>query len=703
MRVSSGFVLCLCMVLACAGCGSGGAADAGADPGVQPDAAVTSDDSVPTDPGQTPDIADEVTPDLGEAPDAEPDGSSPVCLLAPQASPPDPDAPVALFRLTAPGPSTPFPFDLYTRAGDTPSGRALDVGPDVVTPVSAAVEFMGALLDAGAVLGRIDGFSIFGAIVFPFTAELDPGVAVASPPDAAPGPAFLVPLDKATGTCGAPVPAFVDVEAVDAEGGVKGLVVLRPFLPLQAGQTYVAFVTRQLRGANDVPIEAHPHFRAAIGWTAVPDDLPADRATAASAALASLDGCLASLPVPLCAGDLAAATVFTTRDGTVSLRSARDRMLADEQLGVTLERDGDGDVILYAPADLPSAVPDQDLSASSVAIRGAFDVPDFRTDGDVQMAVDGMPPATRMMQVPFVLLLPADDPAIPRPFRVVVMAHGHGGNKERVAHLARRFGEQGLALAAIDAHGHGELSGDGGFLNPDLRIARGSFIQSDVNLIRFLGVVQTLGDLDVLPVGAPDGVPDLDLSGGIGFIGESLGSLTGAPACALEPGVRAVVLNVGGGGLTNCAPDTVEPLLGSLDRWVYWGLKSLLQAVVDTFDPIAFADRLAADDGQGARAILMQSVVGDTAFDGPPTNDMARVLGLTSVCPCPRQVPFLPTDAVDFDGSGLFYYDNAAHGFLLADTSNPPASDAVRRQAAHFLRTALDGGTPRIRDFRDVP
>lgn len=691
MRVISGFALCFSMVLAGSGCASDG--------GGTPDAAVAPDDAVTSDPSETTDALD----DTGAALDGGDDVAGPACLLAPQAAEPDPDAPMALFRLTATAPSTPFPFDLYTRPAELPGGRALDVGPDVVTPVSAAVEFMGGLVDAGAVLGRIDGFSTSGAVVFPFTAELDPGHAVTSPPDAAPGPAFLVPLDPKTGACGDPVPVFVDVEAVEAEGGVRGLVVLRPFLPLRPGATYVAAVTRELRGANGLSVVAHPHFRTVTGWMPAPDDLPADRVTAAAAALVSLDGCLASLPVPQCAGDLAAATVFTTRDGTVSLRSARDRMNADDELGVALERDGDGNVILYAPTDLPDAVPDQDLSASSVAIRGEFDVPDFRTDGDVQMAADGMPEPIRTMKVPFVLLLPADDPVAPRPFRVVVMAHGHGGNKERVAHLARRFGEQGLALAAIDALGHGELSGDGGFLDPDLRIARGSFIQSDVNLVRFLAVVQTLGDLDVLPVGAPDGVPDLDLSGGIGFIGESLGSLTGAPACSLDPGVRAVVLNVGGGGLTNCAPDTVEPLLGGLDRLVYWGLKSLLQAVVDTFDPLAFAEGLAADVGPGPRAILMQSVVGDTAFDGPPTSDLARTLGLTSVCPCPREVPFLPVGDVEFEGSGLFYYDDAAHGFLLANTSNPPASDAVRRQAAHFLRTALDGGVPQIRDFRDVP
>lgn len=690
------------LLAALAGCGAGGGGNADVStPSDVPDAVATPD--LPDLPKALDAPAD---PDAAGDPGADLPGLA--CLLPPQAAAPDPEAPVALFSLAAAAPSTPFPLDLYTVPAALPGGRALAVGSDAATPVSAAVAFLsgfvGDVATADRMLGQVDGFATFGPIVFPFTAPPDPAAAVTDPPAATSGAVFLVAIDPVSGACGPRIPAFVDVEAVDAEGGVGGLVVVRPYLPLAPGIRHVAGVTRALAGADDRAAVAHPHFRAVTGVANVPDDLPRDRALAAAGTLDVLDACLASMDPPLCAGDLAVATVFTTRDGTAALRAARDGMAGQSALEPALDRDESDAVVAYAPGDLAGAFRTDDLSASSVAVQGRIRVPDYRdADGDVPLAAEGMPaPAAEPLEVPFVLLLPAARQDIPTPTRLVVMAHGHSGDKERIAHLARRFNEQGLALAAIDAMGHGALSGEGGFLTADLRVARGSFVQSDVNLIAFLEAVQGLHGLDVLPAGAPDGLPDLDLSPGIGFIGESLGALTGAPACALVPGVRAVVLNVGGGGLTNCAPDTVEGLLGGVDRQVYWQLKALLQALVDTFDPIAFAGLLAADDGPGARALLMQAVVGDSAFDGPPTADLARALGLTSVCPCPRDVPFLPAARAPFAGAGLFTYDDtAAHGFLLANTGNPAASDAVRRQAARFLRTALDGGPPRVEDFLD--
>ena len=81
-----------------------------------------------------------------------------------------------------------------------------------------------------------------------------------------------------------------------------------------------------------------------------------------------------------------------------------------------------------------------------------------------------------------------------------------------------------------------------------------------------------------------------------------------------------------------------------------------------------------------------------TAFDGAPAAVTARALGLDYVCPCPQEVPYLDKVSAPVIGNGLYYYDNAAHGFLLDEMSNPAATDAGRQQAAHFLRTALSTG-----------
>jgi hypothetical protein len=627
----------------------------------------------------------------------EPEATGPACRYAVAVG-----GPVALFSLDGTRPILPFPSDRFTRPeAGSPTGLRVDpVSPGTVL-VDGALDFIAPVADVRGFLGEIDGFSAFGPILFGFSAPVDPKAAVSDPVKTGPdGPVFLLELDPKSGACtgGGRIPVFVSVEEV-YEPDVKGLVVARPFLPLKPATPYLAVITRGLADRDGHPFEASPHFRAAAGLASPPADVPADRFSRVSETLSALASCLAALEPPLCPADVAVATRFTTRDGPATVRGIREFLLSPEAppLNVALERDDKGAVVVYEPANLPSVPEGQDYSASSVAVRGSFDVPDFRSeDRDVHYAGTGVPEVHGFLKVPFVLLLPAD-PAH-APFRVAVMAHGHSGNKERVAHLAWRFGEAGLALAGIDHLGHGELAGTGTFLTTDVHMARGNFLQSDANLVAFLLAIRSLKDVDVFPPGKPDGIPDLDLDAGLGFVGESLGSLVGSPASALDPEVRAVVLNVGGGGLLDCAPDTVDPLLGGSDPLVYWGLKSTLQAVVDSFDPIAFA-RGIAQPAPAPRAILMQAVIGDSAFDGPPTANLARALGLEYVCPCPKEVPFLDTVPAPVSVSGLVYYANAAHGFLLANSSNPAASDSVRRQAALFLSTALGTGKGEIRDF----
>src|SRR6185503_10353150 len=73
-----------------------------------------------------------------------------------------------------------------------------------------------------------------------------------------------------------------------------------------------------------------------------------------------------------------------------------------------------------------------------------------------------------------------------------------------------------------------------------------------LELIRF---INSLGTLDLLPVGAPDGVPDLDVSKVL-YIGHSFGSVQGPSAMALAPEIKHAVWNVGGDGLTMLIRDS---------------------------------------------------------------------------------------------------------------------------------------------------
>jgi len=66
--------------------------------------------------------------------------------------------------------------------------------------------------------------------------------------------------------------------------------------------------------------------------------------------------------------------------------------------------------------------------------------------------------------------------------------------------------------------------------------------------LAFVRLIEGLGDLDLLPLGAPDGVPDLDPSQ-IFYMGISEGANNGQAFAAYAPEVRAAALTVGGARL----------------------------------------------------------------------------------------------------------------------------------------------------------
>src|SRR5262249_49787300 len=129
----------------------------------------------------------------------------------------------------------------------------------------------------------------------------------------------------------------------------------------------------------------------------------------------------------------------------------------------------------------------------------------------------------------------------------------------------------------------------------DIARARDNFRQmtsDQLELVRFIG---TLGSLDLLPVGAPDGVPDLDVSR-ILYIGHSFGSVQGPAIFALAPEITQATWNVGGDGLMTLLRDSgtfgllVNALKpphtadGAMGRFF-----ATTQAIVDPGDPLNFA------------------------------------------------------------------------------------------------------------------
>lgn len=617
------------------------------------------------------------------------------------------EATVALFGLEQPA-MLPMPFDLFTVAAPaSPTGRVVKLGPENSVLLDAGLGFMmsaEAMLD---LVNGLDGFGRYAPIVIAFSGPLDKARFDLEPEEYrySDSPIFLVALE-ADGSCGQPEPILVTTEDTEGPDGPLTLVIATPFLPLKPATRYALVVTRELLDEAGLPVFPDGHFRHVTGCSGAPPDGQDDSAARAAELLLPLETCLQGLVQPMCLCDLAVATVFTTRDSAHALRTIREFLESPDAppLNLSLDLDLDGETDVFEPSALPylpDDVTDEDLETNSIALRGAFDAPDFRGDNlDVRIEYGQPPEVHGTIRIPFVLMLPAAPEM--QPFKVVVMGHGHSGFKERIGYLAREFGDAGLALSSIDAIGHGELEGTGEFMViTDVPQVRGSFLQTEANLLRFFQALRELEGLDIFPPEGPDGIPDLELSAGFGYVGESLGGITGSIGCSLAPEVKALVLNCMGGGFLNFGNDVVTSIVPQEQRLLWWSLAVLAMTAMDHLDPLSFTGLLAGsgDTGFPSRSVLMQAVVGDNAFDGAPTAVTARALGLDYVCPCPKEVPYLETVDAPFTGDGLYYYADTKHGFLLDKPANVAAGTAGRLQAAHFLKTALDGSEGEVVHF----
>ena len=171
-------------------------------------------------------------------------------------------------------------------------------------------------------------------------------------------------------------------------------------------------------------------------------------------------------------------------------------------------------------------------------------------------------------------------PSTPEPaagFPVVIYGHGLGDSQwGGPTAVAPTLAQAGLATIAINAVGHGfgpqsqvivtdrsgnvttltaggrtvDLNGDGNLgpyegclaSNPAQVGLRDCLRQTALDLAQLARMIEGGVDLD------GDGKPDLDASK-IYYVGQSLGSMYGRIFSALEPNVRASVLNVGGGSV----------------------------------------------------------------------------------------------------------------------------------------------------------
>ncbi len=193
-------------------------------------------------------------------------------------------------------------------------------------------------------------------------------------------------------------------------------------------------------------------------------------------------------------------------------------------------------------------------------------------------------------------------PAAPMPssgYPLVIFQHGLGGSREDFLQIANPLCAKGWMVAAIDSITFGArapeaayqvdklndfssspgatYTGPDGFSDAvggthngstdlfgtllDVGAVRDQFRQAELDTAQLVKVLRSSPDLSGLVLG--NGAPPVIDASRIAYIGQSLGSLEGAVAAAIEPRLSSWVLNVGGGGLIT-ELGTHSPIVGLL-------------------------------------------------------------------------------------------------------------------------------------------
>lgn len=627
--------------------------------------------------------------DLVAAPDALlPDGSDSDEDLS--------EAPVpfaARFEL-GPGGTAPFPFDLFTRAdGSSPTGLRVEIDAGQTRLIDRALDVgLGteAMLEG---LRALDGFSTFA----PITLALGGG---AVDPASLPTPAgsllptasvYLIDVDPSSPHRGERHEVVVSSASIVR----LAVIVLAPVRPLRPGTTYAAVVTTGVRSVAGESLRPAPTFLAAVGLGDDPEADPAEVARA-RAALAPLVAAVPDLD------GVAVATVFTTQSATRTLAALRDAVEAGvvPPALVLEDLDEDGAPDLYTPETLDAAPSDlADTTGVGPIVRGHFQVADFRDEGGwLELSPEGVPVVGQTTTVPFVLVLPQEPAA--QPFPLAVLQHGAGARKEFALHVAGHLAREGIAVIAIDLPGHGEQAVEGQIIDiNNVPRMRGTLLQHAANLMALFEATAALEAVDLVPVGAPDGVSDLDLETPLVYIGESMGGITGSLAVAASSRVESAVLNVAGGGLyTMMGPFVAAFIRDELTRVQ---LAIVMQTLADAADPVNVAHWL-REPPRGEQApttTLMQVVIGDTTLSNAASAALAVAAGVPVVCPCPEveAMALLERVQAPTTGYGLVLFGDSKHGVLLGDHARfPESAAAMREQMVDFLVPAIRGEEPPI-------
>lgn len=626
--------------------------------------------------------------------------------------------------------TNPFPDDFWLV--DDPNqltGVRLDIAPPVATADVNGI-FRILLRD----VNQLDGFSPVAHFVIELSDPPDLQSLPLTPHESLEAGRSIALVDLTVGspTLGRRVPFRVMVRNEASVLGVHShSLLIFPSVSLTPGGRYGLIVGGSLRTATGEKFHRSPFLRRVFGPERAEDSAAVRKVRELSRQVLEV--------VARHEPELAQSALLAVRLTVRSMHSiAADLLAIKEQ--VQSAPPPRFEIVSVTPESSPT-------SAVAAIVRGTWEAPDWRDGLYLARDASGRPRQTKTNRVGFVLALPKA--SLERPAPITMYQHGNPGSAEREVPIEARdyLASAGFAVAGFTDNLNREVSV--GAPNQEEAIVRqvtavffalvqnrripDYWVELNAEQLAFVRLLKSLDSLDVLPVGAPDGVPDLDVSLPLTYVGISQGANYAPGLLPYAPEIVAAALVVGGARLTETLihqrPDDFVRLLGQVfpnmtpaDIWV---AMSLFQHAFDRQDQhnhgrFLYRDPIDVLGSQKKPSVLLTEGLDDSLVPNHTTEALAWLMGpIPHLAPVQRPVPFLNVVEGPLRGNIDPQTTAAFFQFVptgLADVPATPgcaalppaiggeghycAQDAVeaRRQRVEFLRSALHEAAPRIID-----
>ena len=564
-----------------------------------------------------------------------------------------------LYDRVDPRRTAPFPDDMLTER-DATTATGLRVAVPLPPGADDLEAIYGGLL---AETNRLDGFSPVAHFVIELSDPPDPSTLPLTPaasldPLATVG---LFDLTEGAPTYGQRVPFRLTPRTDTNFAGVTThTLVIFPSIPLTPKGRYGLIITRRVLVDPTRPFDPSGFFRVAQRTQFVVGGIRS-RVRKLSGQVISAVADAATPRNLITLQDVALALSITVR----STDTFSDDVLAikDQILAVP-----------PPPFEVGSVDAQPDDSPLAAIVHGTWQAPDWRSGMPPRYLArdpDGRPIQTGTKAIPFTLALPKA--ALDGPVPIAMYQHGNPGSSENeVPSAARRsLAAAGFAVIGFTDVLNRELSAGISDENEAItaqvapvllgilsnRQVPDFWTETRGEMLAFLHMFDGLGTLDVLPVGAPDGVPDLDPDAARVYLGISEGANNGQGFLPYAPEIRAGALVAGGARLgevlmhqsTELFLTVLNPLFPSLTPTDLWVGLSLFQTIYDRQDPhnhvhYLYRDRLAVAGTTRKPSVLVLEGLNDTLVPNNATESMAWSMGpIPHIQPVQRPVPFLTT------------------------------------------------------------